>query len=363
MIKTKTRLSNLRSLMKEQGFDAVLISSTSNIIYISDYSGFSPTEREAFLFVTMNNAWLIVSPLHFEEVKNLAKNVSVLERTRDNPFKSIVEDLARKNKIKTCGFEDASLTYAEYKIITPLFTKFKPVDLSSLRLIKSPAEIESIKKACSLGDEAYSHILKRIRIGMTEKDVALELEWFIRKENQDISFPPVVAFDEHAAIPHHNNGDKKLKTNTLVLLDFGTKVENYCSDMTRVFVYGKATGKQKTVHKTVVDAQQEAINYINKKLEKKQKAIAQLVDSTARDYVVKKNFPPFNHSSHGIGLDLHEKPHISTYKNFLENGMVFSIEPGIYLPGQFGVRIEDIFAIDNNKLIPLTSSPKDLLEI
>lgn len=358
-----TGLSNLRKLMKKQQLDAVLISSVPNIIYITDYNGFSPLEREAYLLVTYKKAFLIVSALHIVEAKKMAKNVTVLERTRENPFKSLPERLAKEDGIHKCGFEGESLTYDEYKFVSPLFSAFKPADLSDLRLIKTSSEIESIKKACILGDKAYSHILKNLRIGITEKDIALELELYIRKEGHDISFPPVVAFEEHAAVPHHNTGNRKLKSNNLVLLDFGAKVENYCSDMTRVFFMGMASSEKRKVYDTVVKAQQKAVKYIEDTLLEGKKPIATIVDSTARDYTVSQGFPPFNHSSHGIGLEVHENPHVSSSQEPLENGMIISIEPGIYLPDKFGVRIEDLFAIQDNKLIPLTHSPKKLIEI
>jgi len=186
---------------------------------------------------------------------------------------------------------------------------------------------------------------------------------YIRKAGFDISFPPVVAFEENAAIPHHNAGSKRLKNNNLVLLDFGAKVENYCSDMTRVFFMGSTADERKKVYNATVYAQKKAIDYIEEKLDKNEKVISTTIDSTARDYVTNLGYPPFNHSSHGIGLEVHEKPHISGSEEPLEKGMVFSIEPGIYLPGKFGVRIEDLFAIQNNKLIPFTHSPKELIEI
>lgn len=349
--------------MKEQKIDALLISSIPNIIYITEYNGFSPTEREAYLFVVKRKAFLIVSALHVEEARQLAKNVTVLERTAKYPFRQILQDLIKKHAVVDCGFEDDSLTVAEFNALSPAFKKLNPADLSNLRLIKTTDEINSIKKACTLGDKSYSHILKKIRIGMTEKEVSLTLEMFIRKQGHEISFPPVVAFEEYAAVPHHNSGNRKLKNNSLVLIDFGTKVENYCSDMTRVFFVGKATAEQKKAYNTVVAAQQKAVKYIEKMLAKKEKPIATIVDSTARNYTVANGYPPFNHSSHGIGLEVHENPHISSSRAPLENGTVFSIEPGIYLPGKFGVRIEDIYAIVDNKLVTLTHSPTELIEI
>ncbi len=357
------RLSNLKTLISKQKFDAILISSVPNIIYITEYNGFSPLEREAYLLVTKSKAYLIVSALHIEEAKKMAKNVEVVERTRDYPFREILKKLIKKYSIKQGGFEGDNLTFAEHDALSPLFKKMGPCDLTNLRLLKTSSEISSIKKACSSGDLAYSHMLKNLRIGMTEKEVAMELEFFIRKAGHELSFPPVVAFEEFAAIPHHNSGNLKLKKNNLVLLDFGAKVDNYCSDMTRVFFIGKATKEQKKVYSTVVTAQQKAVEYIESQLKKGKKPISTIVDSTARDYTTSQNYPPFNHSSHGIGLEVHENPHVSSSKETLENGTVFSIEPGIYLPGKFGVRIEDLYAIVNNRLVTLTHSPKELIEI
>ena len=356
-------VSKLRSIMAKQNIDAVLISSIANITYVTGYDGFSPVEREAYLLATKNKAFLIVSALHFEEAKKIAKNVEVLERNIKRPLKNILEDLIKKYQIKKCGIESESFTVSEYNFLFPLFVKIQPADLTSLRIIKTTNEINLIRKACELGDKAYSYILKNMKIGMTEKEVGLELEWFIRKTGSDISFPPIVAFEENAAVPHHNVSNRRLKNNNLILLDFGTKVDNYCSDMTRVFFLGKATKEQKIVYKTVVDAQKKATNYINDKLAKNEKAICTKIDAKARDYIVDLGYPPFNHSSHGIGLEVHENPHISSSKKPLENGTVFSIEPGIYLPNKFGVRIEDLFALANNKLIRLTRSPKNLIEI
>ena len=354
-------ITKLKFLMKEQGLDAVLIASTANISYLTDFYGFSEIEREAYMIVTKKKAFLIVSPLHFEEAKKEAMNVTVLQRTSKIPLKKVIEELTIKYNIRSCGFEAEIVSYAEYKYFNPLFIKFKSIDLTDLRIIKSTDEISKIKTACALGDKAFSYILATIQNGMTEKDVSLKLELFIRKAGHQVSFPPVVAFNENAAIPHHLTGEKKLTKNSVVLIDFGAKANGYCSDMTRVFFFGSATSEQKKAYQTTVEAQKKAIEYIEKQLKNNKKPIATKVDGIARKYVTDHSYPPFNHSSHGIGLEVHEAPHISSSSEPLEEGVVFSIEPGIYLPGKFGVRIEDIFAIQNNKLIPLTHSTKELI--
>ncbi|HSW47602.1 MAG TPA: Xaa-Pro peptidase family protein [Candidatus Saccharimonadales bacterium] len=358
-----TRLIKLRSLMNKQGVDAVLVSSVANIIYLSGFDYFNDLERDGYLLITKKKQYLITSSLYSHAAKKIVKNYEVLEVKAGKSFLDYLTDITKNKKITTLGIETDNLTVSEYNRFSKKVKSTKHFDLSTLRISKTENEISLIKKACEIGDKAYSYILKNLRIGMTEKEIAFELEIYIRKTGANISFDTIVAFGANAAIPHHKTSDQKLKMNQCVLIDFGVKYQNYSSDMTRTFFFGKASSEDKKVYETVLSAQKKSIEYIEKQLNSKQKAIATKVDGIARDFVVQEGYPPFNHSSHGIGLEVHELPHISNSKDPLENGMVFSIEPGIYLPDRMGVRIEDLFAIENNKLIPLTRSTKELLEI
>lgn len=357
------RLKNLRVLMTQQKVDAVLVSSVANIIYLSEFDYFSNTERDGYLLITKKNQFLITSPLYSHAAKKHIKNYFIFEASAGRTFLDFLKEVTKKENIKILGIETNDLRVSEYNKFSKNVNTTTNFDLSSLRLHKTLNEINSIKKACEIGDKAYSHVLKNIRTGITEKEIAFELEFFIRKLGANISFDTVVAFGANAAVPHHKTSDHKLKINQCILIDFGVKYQNYCSDMTRTFFFGMVSEEDKKVYTAVLKAQQKAIFYIEELLSKKRKPIATKVDEIARDYVVAEGYPPFNHSSHGIGLEVHEMPHISSSKERLENGMVFSIEPGIYLPDNMGVRIEDLFAIQNNKLIPLTRSPKELFEI
>ncbi len=244
-----------------------------------------------------------------------------------------------------------------------------------MRGIKSPKEISSIKKACELTDDAFKHILTKIKPGITEHDLSLQIQRFIRKNGARLAFKPIVSFGKNSAEIHHKPNKTKLKKGQIIMLDFGTKVEGYCSDMTRTVFFGKASEKQKNMYKTVFEAQKRAINYILKchselarlaaKRVPESSLKAKEVDRITRDYIISKGYPSIPHSlGHGLGKKVHEGFRLSPKsKTKLLAGMVFTIEPGIYIRNFGGVRIEDTFVLENNRIRQLTCSPKTLLEI
>ncbi len=357
------RLENLRHLIAKNKLDAVLVSSIPSIIYLTNFSGFHAENRDGYVIVTKNNNYFITNALYIEAAKKNVKSFELIQVTTKKRYPQVFEELIEKDNIKNLGLDLMDLKAFEYETISKLVKKTTHFDLSELRSIKEASEIKLIKKACLLGDKTYAHILKYVRMNITEKELAHQIDNFIRAHGAEPSFRTVVAFGENAALPHHLPSIKKLKKNMFILMDFGVKLNNYCSDMTRTIFFGKAQDEQKKAYQAVFAAEKKAIEYIINSLTENKKPISTKVDATARDYMEKNGYPPFNHSSHGIGLEVHEDPHISRSQDPLENGMVFSIEPGVYLPGKFGIRIEDIFAIENNKLIPLTLSPKELIEI
>lgn len=234
------------------------------------------------------------------------------------------------------------------------------------RAIKTPEEILKIKKACAIGDKIYSQILKIVKIGITEKELASEIIRFIRKNNARLSFRPIVSFGKNSFEVHHKPTNLKLKKNHgFVMIDLGTKVNGYCSDMTRTVFFGKASGKQKKIYRTVLNTQKIAIDFILNHSNDTYHRRAKEADRVARDYIIKKGFPPFPHTlGHGIGKKVHEGFRLGPKsKTILKDGMVFTIEPGIYIKNYGGVRIEDVFYLNKGKLIQLTKSPKNLIEL
>ena len=228
-------------------------------------------------------------------------------------------------------------------------------------MIKTSSEIDSIREACTLGDLTFNYILKQIEEDVSEKQLASKIRHFIKSHGAKLSFRPIVAFGENALTIHHRPTDQRLKRPSFVLLDLGTKINDYCSDMTRTVFFGKPSKKQKTIYQTVLNAQQKAIDYINDV----KNPCGFDVDKSARDFIIKNGFPSIPHSlGHGIGAKVHERPRIShKSKNILLDGMVFTIEPGIYIPELGGVRIEDTYTLQKGKLIQLTQSSKALIEI
>lgn len=361
------RLSHVREILREQSVNALLISSPASIIYLTGYAGFSPIEREAYLLVSEASHYIFTDLRYTEAIKKLVPHFTLKEITSQTPFLKQLETISKAEDISILGIEPDNLTVAEFTKVKPLFSTIKPIHLREFRMIKTDKEIESIQDACSLGDQTFDYIVPKIKAGMSEKDVALEMEMYIRKHGGTLSFPTIVAFAENSAVPHHMASDKRLKTNDIVLLDFGVEIDSYCSDMTRTVFIGKPTAEQKKVYETVRIAQEKAIQFLQNNLDKISNTQVKAfdVDKASREYIMSQRYPSIPHSlGHGIGVEVHEAPTLSPRSDeTLTNGMVFSIEPGIYLIGKFGVRIEDLFAIQNGKLLQLTYAPHNLIQL
>lgn len=366
-----TPLTKLRELIKETppagGLDAALISSVPNIIYLTGYSGFSKDEREAFLFITEKAQYILTDGRYTQAVKTLIPDFKLIEISGKLSATDALKKLKKKYKIKKIGFEGHNITHLEYQKLTKTLGKLSHVDLKSLRVIKNEEEIYKIEEACKLGDKAFEYILKKIHLGISEKEVANEIEFFIKSQGGDLSFPTIVAFGKNSATPHHVSTTYNLQPNSIVLFDFGVKLNNYCSDMTRTIFFGKTPAEFKKMYNTVLNAQTKAIRSLTSdggKLSLRSHDSSE-VDRIARDYITSQGYETIPHSlGHGIGIEVHETPHLSPKsKDILKEGMVFSIEPGIYFPNFGGVRIEDLAVLENSKLRLLTHSQKNLIEL
>lgn len=345
----RRRLEKLRGKLQKEKFDAVLVSDVTNITYLSGYANFSKEEREAYIFVGKDFAYIITDARYTEEIRNNVTHLDFFERSHKNPIGNLFD----KYKIKKLGIEENNLTVAEHKLIKKLFKSTRHFEVS--RSIKSEDEINKIEQACKIGDLVFEYIVKKIKAGVTEKEIADELENFIRAKGVSISFPTIVAFGKNSAVPHHQTDpstlfDRSGREGQIVLLDFGVKFENYCSDMTRTVFFGKPNEKQKKMYETVLRAQQKAV----KAIEKGERRAAKIFKAAG--------LPAMPHSlGHGIGLEVHEHPSLSPKsKEILKEGMIFSIEPGIYIPGFGGVRIEDLFVLEKNGLRRLTGAPVEI---
>ena len=362
-----TPLAKIKEKLIANKLEAILISSVSNIGYLTNYSGFSKEEREAYLLITRNKQYVLTDGRYAQAVKILIPDFKLIEISPKLSAGEIIKQIAKKHHIKRMGFEENNLTFLEYKTIKKYFNNIYHLSISDLRNVKSSKEIQAIEKACELGDKTFNYILKKIKIGISEKELAFEIEFFIKKHGADISFSPIVAFGANSAIPHHQISEKRLATSDkLVLLDFGVKLNNYCSDMTRTVFFGKPTSKQKHIHQTVLEAQNLTIKSLTSDGgPERSRRNSSEVDRTAREYIISQGYKTIPHSlGHGIGIEVHESPHLSPKsKDILKEGMVFSIEPGIYIHGFGGVRIEDLVVLEKSGPRLLTHSPKAIIEL
>lgn len=280
-------------------------------------------------------------------------------------FQKFFPEFAEKEKISTVFFEDREMTVSELAWFKEKFPKFDYLPLKDrldcLRRIKTPREIEKIRAAQALAEAAYAYILPRIREGRTELSLAAELEYYMKQNGASgPSFDTICVSGTRSSLPHGTPTDAVLEKNCFITMDFGCKLDGYCSDMTRTVCLGKADEEMKRVYETVLSAQETALEKIRAGLTGKE------IDAAARDVIALAGYgASFGHSlGHGIGLKVHEAPSFSpSYEEEIPAGAVMSVEPGIYLPGKFGVRIEDLVVVREDGYENLNTSSKLLLEL
>ncbi|MBI3584748.1 MAG: aminopeptidase P family protein [Nitrospinae bacterium] len=259
--------------------------------------------------------------------------------------------------MKTIGFEP-HLPYSTYqelhsKLNSASLTPVKNI-VEDVRMVKEPSEIEFIKKAIGIIDRAFKRMKKIVKAGSKENEIAIEMEYQLRKEGAEgIPFDIIVASGERGALPHGIASDKIIKDGELVILDFGSRYMGYNSDCTRTLSVGRLDERQKDIYSIVLDAQREAIKSIKPGLK------ASEIDSKARQFIIEKGYGEnFGHSTgHGVGLEVHENPRIAEGQDdIIKEGMVFTIEPGVYIHGWGGVRIEDMVLVTKEGCEVLTSA-------
>lgn len=345
--------------------EIMLVSSPYQIHFLTGYSNFSKEEREAFLVLTNKNKYILTDARYSEAVAKLEK-YDLLEISAKQSLYNHLEIIIKSENIQKILFEGDDLKFSEYKKLENLGVSLEMVELRHIRAVKDSYQISKIKNACMIGDQVFDQIIKKIRSGISERNLADEIEKLMHKFAARPSFDSIVAFGSNASIPHHQAGAKKLKGGgEFVLLDFGVKLDHYCSDMTRTIFLGKANSKQKKIYKTVYEAQRRVADFLDKKIKSGDQVTGQQVDQIAREFIKSQGYDLIPHSlGHGIGLQVHEYPSLSPKSDdVLLEGMVFSIEPGIYIPGFGGVRIEDLYVIEKNGLRQLTQSDKQLIEL
>ncbi|MDD2502492.1 MAG: aminopeptidase P family protein [Clostridia bacterium] len=350
----------LESLLKKHNMEAAIISKKSNIRY---FSGF--TSEDGILLILLEARYLITDFRYIEQAELQCPDFQIIDAAGPKTAPFINETLTSSG-IKKVWFEDNSTSFrsfSNYKDTLQKGIQLIPDKdmISSLRIIKSPDEVNCIREAAALSDKGFSHILDYIRPGISEQDLALELEFFLRKNGSEgLAFPIIAASGENGSLPHAEPSSRKLKNGEFLTFDFGSKVGAYCSDMTRTVSLGEPDDQLREIYEVTLQAQLNAMDVLGPGKSGVE------VDKQARDYIHSKAYGEyFGHGlGHGVGLDVHEAPALSPRGDIvLEPGMVVSCEPGIYLPGKGGVRIEDLVVITDKGFENLVSSPKELIQL
>lgn len=352
----KNRLKRLREKLKLKDVEAVLINKRENYFYLSGFTG-----TFAHLVISQDDAYLITDFRYTEQARNQASAYKVVECSGNSI--DALNEIINKIGIKKIGFEENYLTY---QIFTEYKNRFSASDflpfgkeIGELRVIKDEVEIASIKKAVEIADEAFTHILKLIKPGVREIEIAAEIEYHMKKLGASgPSFDTIVASGKRAAMPHGVASEKVIEMGDIITLDYGCIYNNYCSDMTRTVFLGEPDKELIKIYEIVKRAQFQALASAHRGLKGKD------IDSIARSIISESGYGAnFGHSlGHGVGIEIHEEPRLSVRGEVvMENGMVVTVEPGIYVEDLGGVRIEDMIVINDQKPDVLTSSTKEII--
>lgn len=353
---TMERVERLRKLLGENSLEAILIASPYNRRYISGFTG-----TAGYAVITSSESYFLTDFRYREQASEQVKGFQVIEHG-SSPFDEIRELLVKAG-IRTLGFEQEHVSYSEFVQWGKTFgsIELKPAAglVEKLRIIKDESELQVMQEAADLADRTFKHILGVLSTGMKETDVALEMEVFMRSHGAtSSSFDTIVASGERSALPHGVASSRVIKNNEFVKLDFGAYYNGYCSDITRTVVIGKPIDKHKEIYDIVLEAQLHALEHIRPGM------TGQQADALCRDIITKYGYGDnFGHGTgHGLGMEIHEAPRLSKLSDtILTPGMTVTVEPGIYVPGFGGVRIEDDIVITESGIKILTSSPKELI--
>jgi len=350
-----SRINRILNRNNVLGVEAYLIMKPENIYYLSGFSGSS-----AAIIIYKDKKIFLTDFRYMEQAKKQVKNFQIEEIER-GLLKGISQRI-NENNIKKIAFESSYVNHSQYLALNKLLKDVEfvsdPGGLEIIRMIKSDKEIILIKDAINSAEKVLEEVLPLIVPGFTEREISSELEYRFRKFGGDSSsFLPIVAAGKNSACPHHVPTDYKFQNGDILKIDFGLKKNGYCSDMTRSFFMGNITKKGKLIYDIVLKAQEEAINIIQPGIK------ASLVDETARKIINNSGYGEyFGHGlGHGIGLEVHERPSISNTNNvFLRPGMIFTVEPGIYIPDFGGIRIEDIILVTDRGCENLSNFSKQI---
>ena len=359
------QLNRLKASLEDAGLDGAIISSELNQRYLCDFPF-----TDGYILVLPERSYLLTDFRYAEAIKKAVSGFEII--CPEGRMSDCIADLTRKSKAKSLAVEEDSISLGEFELLAKKLNGIATLKsgasaiLLAQRAVKLDYELERIKKAQEITDAAFSHIIAFVeenKASLTERDVALELDFFMQKRGSEgVAFETIAISSDATSLPHGVPRNERLKSGFLTM-DFGAKFNGYCSDMTRTVVIGKASDEQKKIYNTVLSAQKTALEQIRGGIS------CRVADAIARKVIENAGYgKAFGHSlGHGVGLFIHEKPNLSPRADdalLLISGNVVTVEPGIYLEGKFGCRIEDMIAVTpDGSIYNFTKSNKDLIEI
>jgi len=354
----QNRINKLKESFENFNIGGIMIASRYNRYYLSGFTG-----TNAYLVINKERNILITDSRYIEQAKKQCPDYEIVNQGKN--FYETLQDIFQQISITEIGFEENYITYRQYYDCEKNMKNIKliPVrnSVEGIREIKDSEEIRKIKKAAQIADETFSHILSYIKPGIVEKEIALEIDYFMKKLGAaELSFETIVASGERSSMPHGVADSREIKDGDTITLDFGCIYEGYCSDMTRTIFVGKAQEKIQDIYKIVLEAQEAALQMLKPGL------VCKDIDEMARKIITRYGYGEnFGHGlGHSLGLEIHEEPTLSTKsERILEAGMIVTIEPGIYIEGFGGVRIEDLVLITEEGYENLVKSRKEITVI
>jgi len=350
--------TKLMEIMTQYAVDGLLISNGYNIRYLSGFTG-----ATGYLFITENRKVILTDFRYTIQAENESNGYEVFEI--DGSYEEAINMLIEEEQVESLAFEGRDLLFNDYedlknKLTVQRFVSLKD-EVTALRWIKEPWELERLKMAESIGDIAFEKILHDIKPGMTELEVAALLEYYMKTNGAErTSFEPIVASGINSSMPHAVPTNKKIENGDFLTMDFGCVYQGYCSDMTRTIVVGKASEEQKKIYQLVLDAQLAAEDFLKAGYRGSE------VDNVARKMIYEAGYEGcFGHGlGHSVGLFIHEEPRLSPKENqIIQSNMVVTVEPGIYIKDFGGVRIEDMVQVTDAGIVNFARSDKRLIEL
>ena len=358
--KIMNHIRQIREHLADFQLDAMLLTCEANRFYST---GFHSSGTDGAALITARNAYYLTDGRYTEAAGNVLGNSFTLFEVRaDRKYTDILKELIQQENLKRMGFEDAYMTVKDYESYrTKLSCELIPAAelLQNLRQVKDAEELQTLTDAQRIAEKALNDILQEVRPGVSEREIAARIQYLLLHYGaEDKSFDPIVVSGPNGSLPHGVPSEKLIQAGEFVTMDFGCIYHGYCSDMTRTVAVGFATDEMRRVYATVLQAQLAGIASVRAGVTGKE------VDAAARAVIAEAGYGKyFSHSfGHGVGVEIHENPYAASSNDKpLPAGAVISAEPGIYIPGKLGVRIEDVITVTENGSINLMNAPKELL--